>query len=117
MNIGSIPAVQAEATVVQDEAKLRKSAGEFEALLIGQMLKTARESGEGWFGTGDDEASSTTAGYAEEQFAQTIASQGGLGIATMLVQGLATDQQRLDARLANTDAVSDSGTISSRSRT
>jgi Rod binding domain-containing protein len=98
MNIGSLPAAQPHATVVEDEAKLKKSAGEFEALLIGQMLRSARESGGGWFGTGEDEASSTTAGYAEEQFARTIASQGGLGVATMLVKGLATDQQRLDAK-------------------
>ena len=82
-----------------DAAKLKKSADEFEALLIGQMLKSARESGSGgWFGSGEDEASSTTAGYAEEQFAQTIASQGGLGISSMLVKGLATDQARLDSR-------------------
>jgi Rod binding domain-containing protein len=98
MNIQGVSAGLTPGAVAQNVAKLKKSAGEFEALLIGQMLKSARESGSGWFGTGDDEASSTTAGYAEEQFAQTIASQGGLGIATMLVKGLAADQQRLDAR-------------------
>jgi Rod binding domain-containing protein len=97
MNISRVSEFQPSAQA-DDVAKLKKSAGEFEALLIGQMLKSARESGGGWFGTGGDEASSTTAGYAEEQFAQTIASQGGLGIATMLVKGLAVDQQRLDSR-------------------
>ena len=98
MNVHSVAATQ-PALDGPDTAKLKKSAGEFEALLIGQMLKAARESGGGgWFGSGDDEASSTTAGYAEEQFAQTIASQGGLGITTMLVKGLATDQERLDSR-------------------
>ena len=81
-----------------ESRKLKDSAQQFEALLIGQMLKSARESGGSWFGTGEDEASSATAGFAEEQFAQTIASQGGLGIASMLVQGLAADQQRIDAR-------------------
>ena len=94
-NVAVTPPSQAGA----DTAKLKKSAGEFEALLIGQMLKSARESeGGGWFGSGEDEASSTTAAYAEEQFAQTIASQGGLGISSMLVKGLTTDQARLDSR-------------------
>jgi Rod binding domain-containing protein len=97
MNINGISSAQPTAPT-QDEAKLKKSAGEFEALLIGQMLKSARESGGGWFGSGEDEASATSAGFAEEQFAQTLASQGGLGISTMLIKGLATDQQRLDAK-------------------
>ena len=105
MNIGGIPSAQS-ATFVQDEAKLKKSAGEFEALLIGQMLKSARESGSGWFGSGEDEASATAAGYAEEQFAQAIASRGGLGIATMLVKGLATDQQRLNEQRSAAEAAS-----------
>ena len=96
MKLGNVAEVQLGA-IAPDTAKLKRSAGEFESLLIGQMLKSARESGGGWLGTGDDEASSTTAGYAEEQFAQTIASQGGLGIAKMLVTGLANDQARLDA--------------------
>lgn len=95
MKIDSVSGI-APVAPPEDVARLKKSAGEFESLLIAQMLKSARESGSGWFGTGDDEASSTTAGYAEEQFAQTIASQGGLGIASMLVKGLEADQQRID---------------------
>ena len=101
MNVNSVNSATAAQTAPapQDTAKLKKSAREFEALLIGQMMKAARESGGGWFGTGEDEASATLAGYAEEQFAQTIASQGGLGIASMLEKGLAADQARLDSRV------------------
>jgi Rod binding domain-containing protein len=98
MKVHNVATVQVNTTTT-DSAKLTKAAGEFEALLIGQMLKSARESGGGgWFGSGEDEASSTTAGYAEEQFAQTMASKGGLGISTMLVKGLAADQERLNVR-------------------
>lgn len=101
MKIDGVSAILSGAPAEQG-AKLKKAAGEFEALLIGQMLKSARESGSGWFGTGEDEASSTTAGYAEEQFAQTIAAQGGLGIASMLTKGLHADQQRLDSQMVTT---------------
>ena len=51
MNVHSVAATQ-PALDGPDTAKLKKSAGEFEALLIGQMLKAARESGGGgWFGS------------------------------------------------------------------
>jgi Rod binding domain-containing protein len=69
-------------------AKLKDSARQFEALMIGQMLKSARESGGSWFGGGEDEASSTATGMAEEQLAQTLAASGGLGLTSMVLKGL-----------------------------
>jgi Rod binding domain-containing protein len=50
------------------------------------MLKAAREAGEG----DDDEKdpNSTMIEYGEQQFAQTLASSGGFGIAKMVVAGL-----------------------------
>ena len=77
-----------------DRAKLKETAQQFEALLIGQMLKSARESGSAWFGGGEDEASSTATGMAEEHLAQTLAAQGGLGITRMVVDGLAKDEAK-----------------------
>ena len=72
-------------------AKLQKAAADFEALLIGQMLKCARESGE----DGEDsEANSSLMDLSEQQFAQTLANNGGLGIAKMVVAGLKTDANR-----------------------
>ena len=56
---------------------------------MAQMLKSARESG--WGGTSDDEegqANSTLVELGEQQFAQALASSGGLGIAKMVVTGL-----------------------------
>ena len=35
-----------------DPAKIRDAAQQFEALLIGQILRSARESGKGWLGSG-----------------------------------------------------------------
>jgi Rod binding domain-containing protein len=74
-------------------AKLKDSARQFEALMIGQMLKSARETGGSWFGGGEDEASSTATGMAEEQLAQTLATSGGLGLTSMVLKGLEKDSK------------------------
>lgn len=78
-----------------DPKKIRDSAVQFESLLIGQMLKTSREAGgAGWLGAGDDEAGSIGVEMAEQQLAQMLASQGGLGMARLIEQGLTRDAQR-----------------------
>jgi len=52
-------------------SKIADASQQFEALMIGQLLKTARESSDGgWLGTGEDQ------------------SGGGLGIAKMVTAGL-----------------------------
>ena len=68
-------------------AKVRAAAQQFEALLIGQLLHSAHESG-GWLGSGSDAAGSTATDYAEQHLATTIAKQGGLGIASLIAKGL-----------------------------
>ena len=70
-----------------DPAKIRESAKQFEALLIGQMLKSMRDSEGGWLGTGGDESSSSAMEYAQESFAQALASRGGLGLAAVVTKG------------------------------
>jgi Rod binding domain-containing protein len=68
---------------------VRQAAEQFEALLVGQMLKCMRASGsEGWLGTGEDQAGGLMLELAEEHLAQVLASQGGLGLANLIVQGL-----------------------------
>jgi Rod binding domain-containing protein len=73
-----------------DDKKLAGAAGQFEALMIGQLLKSAHGSeSEGWLGAGDDDDSSSTAiQMAEEYLGQAIANGGGLGIAKMVIQGM-----------------------------
>jgi flagellar protein FlgJ len=76
------------ATPKDDPTKVKESAKQFEALLIGQMLKSMRDSEGGWLGTGDDESASSAMEYAQENFAQSLASQGGFGLASLVAKGL-----------------------------
>jgi Rod binding domain-containing protein len=69
-----------------DPAKVRNAAGQFEALLIGQILHSAREGG--WLGAPEDASSDCATDYAEQQFAAVMAQAGGLGIARMVERGL-----------------------------
>ena len=71
-----------------DPAKVKDAAHQFEALLIGQMMKGMQDSEGGWLGTDEDDASSSAMQYAQEMFAQSMASGGGLGIAKLVAQGL-----------------------------
>jgi Rod binding domain-containing protein len=63
--------------------KIRTTAQQFEALLIGELLKTSREAGtSGWLGTGDnDDAGQIGVEVGEQQFARMLAASGGLGMA------------------------------------
>ena len=69
--------------------KIAQAAGQFEALLIQQMLQSAHASGEP-----EDGESSTMTDLAQQQFAQALATRGGLGIAKMVVQGLNQNAHR-----------------------
>ncbi len=76
--------------------KIRKAATDFEALLIAQMLKSAREAGGGV--TGDageqDETNSTMLELGEQQLAQVLSQNGGLGIAKMVMAGMTNHANR-----------------------
>jgi Rod binding domain-containing protein len=72
-----------------DLAKIRKSATDFEAVLLNQLMRTARGDAEG-----DDQANSSLQELGEQQFAQALASSGGLGIAKMVVVGLTKHADR-----------------------
>lgn len=74
-------------------AKIRDAAQQFEALLIGQILRAARENGGAaslGAGGGDSSADSATE-YAEQQFALVLAQRGGLGLADLIARGLRPD--------------------------
>ena len=73
-----------------DPARVQDAARQFEALLIGQMLKGMRESEGGWMGTGEDESMSSGMEYAQEMFAQSLAAGGGLGLAKVVAAGFNT---------------------------
>jgi len=63
--------------------KVEGAAKQFEALLIAQMLRTARENTED-----DDSTKSTMLDLADQQFSQVLANNGGLGISNMIVKGI-----------------------------
>jgi flagellar protein FlgJ len=71
-----------------DPAKIKEAAKQFEALLIGQMLKSMTDSEGGWMGTDADDSAATAMQYAQESFAQSLAANGGLGLATLVANGL-----------------------------
>ncbi len=74
-----------------DRERLERVAAEFEALLLAQMLRSARESGEGDAMTGGGKSSASMTDFAEQHLAQALAAQGGLGLASLVVQGLERD--------------------------
>jgi Rod binding domain-containing protein len=71
--------------------KIQDAAQQFEALLLSQILRSVRESG-GWLGS-NDPTSDCAMEFAEQQFAALLAQQGGLGLATLIAQGLDREQQ------------------------
>jgi Rod binding domain-containing protein len=77
------------------QAKVKRAASDFEGMLIEQMLRSARESAS----AGSEEAdggdqNSAVMELSEQQFAQSLAHSGGLGIAKMVVAGLSKDANR-----------------------
>jgi flagellar protein FlgJ len=65
--------------------KIVEAAKQFEALLIGQMLRSVREAGAD---DDQDNASATMYDVADQQFSQLLANSGGLGLSRMIASGL-----------------------------
>jgi Rod binding domain-containing protein len=80
---------------------IKKAATQFEALLVGEVLKSARASdGSGWMDTDDDDAGSILSEVSEQQLSQALAAGGGLGLAKTIAAGLSKTSSK-----ANTQAV------------
>lgn len=69
-------------------AKTRDAAQQFESLLLSQILHSARQGSGGWLGSGEDSSSDTATEFAEQHFAEVLARQGGLGLASMIAKSL-----------------------------
>ncbi len=89
-------AVSAMAPKTDSPARIRDAAQQFEALLLNQMLHSARESsGGGWLSLGGEDASGDSAtDFAEQQLADTLARQGGLGLSKMIAEGLHRESRK-----------------------
>ncbi|HTB18395.1 MAG TPA: hypothetical protein VK708_09770 [Bryobacteraceae bacterium] len=86
--------------------KISGVAKQFEALMIGQMLKSARDtSGGGWLGSDDeqdDQTGSLVMEMAEQGLSQAMAARGGLGIAKMVTANIEHGQAQNSAAPAKT---------------
>lgn len=73
-----------------NDPKVRKELGQqFEALLVGQMLRSMREGGAAnWAGGEEDGAGLGLIELAEQQLALAMAASGGLGLARLVEQAL-----------------------------
>jgi Rod binding domain-containing protein len=85
--------------------KTAAAAKDFEALLMGQILKSAHSSS-GWLGTDDDDAGEAAVGLGEEQLARTMAQSGGFGLSKLIESGIRSDQAQ--ASTATHPAISSS---------
>ena len=86
--VASLPLSTENIRKPDDPAKVRGAAQQFEALLIGQMMRSVRESGSGWLGSGGDSSGDCATEYAEQQFATVMSQQGGLGLTNLISRGL-----------------------------
>ncbi len=81
------PAALPSVSPTDSPEKIKGAAQQFEALLIAQVLTMAHDPEGGWLGGGDS-ASGAATSFAEQQFAQVIAQQGGFGLGQIISQGL-----------------------------
>ena len=94
MQVCGLP-LSAAAALPSPSTKIGRAAIDFEALLIEQMLKAARESTTADSGDGDGaDQNAAVVELGEQQYAQSLAHSGGLGIAKMVVAGLSKDANR-----------------------
>lgn len=68
--------------------KIEDAARQFESILLAQMLKSGRESASDIGGEDEDSETSTMLEVAEQQFAQMLARQGGIGLGALVKTGL-----------------------------
>ena len=69
-------------------ANAHDAAQQFEALLLAQIMRSERESGNGWLGTGSDATGESAIDFAEQQLALLLSRYGGLGLADLISTGL-----------------------------
>ena len=82
-----VPAENAAAASPQTESKLRKSAREFEAILLQSWLEKMNQS---FIGSSEsqDAAHDTVSSLGTQAIASALAARGGIGIANMLLRQL-----------------------------
>jgi Rod binding domain-containing protein len=81
---GSFPPVEPA-----NPQRVKEVAREFESLLIAQLMRGMRGGEEqSWFGASTGQSAGALSEFAEQVVARTLASSGGLGLASLVAQGL-----------------------------
>jgi flagellar protein FlgJ len=87
-----ISSLSASSTMTSPAAGKPKDAADaakqFEAMLIAQMLHSAREEAGDDALSGGDSAGSTMLDMADQQFSKLLADRGGLGLASVIAKSL-----------------------------
>ena len=86
--IASLAPTALEVHKSDDPSKVRDAAQQFEALLMGEILRAERESNHGWLGSGGDGSGDCATDFAEQHLAMALAANGGLGLADLIASGL-----------------------------
>ncbi len=74
-------------------AKLKDGAQQFEAMLLGEMLKPLHFGSAGGEGEQDDSASGTVESFGVEALSKSIAKGGGFGIARQIIRQVTAEQE------------------------
>ena len=88
----------------RETAKLRDGAREFEAMMLGEMLKPLQFGG----APGEDAESSgggandTIRGFGTEALTKAIASSGGFGIARQIIEQVTAERERTGGQEGST---------------
>jgi flagellar protein FlgJ len=94
------PAAALDWTPQGKPSKVKDAAQQFEAMMIGQMLRSVREAAQD---DDSDSSSETMMDLADQQFSQLLAHNGGLGLAQMIVKGLNTEETNHEDRQQRTE--------------
>src|SRR5579884_1967944 len=91
-----LPVQSGDVSATKKPSKLHDAAQQFEALMIGEMMKSVRDSSEeGWMGSGGDSGSDSAMDMAESQFAKGLSMGGGLGLAKVIEQRMTANRPDL----------------------
>ncbi len=88
---GLTPQANLDSATTKNQNKTKAAAQQFEALMIGQMLKSARSDSDtsSWMGAGEDDQTGQSAmEFAEQQLSGLMAKSGGLGLSKFITEGL-----------------------------
>lgn len=111
--VSKAPMVEIEQvrTIADRKQQAHQIARQFEALLIEEVIRSARTEGSGWLGDDADETSESVAQMGEQFLAKAVASGSGFGLAAQfaplierqLAQDAATDKGHVTPGLGASD--------------